>query len=330
VRKTRSDDTDREVLLGVIETGSLSAAARRLGTTTSAVSKRLAKLEARLGVRLVNRSSRRLSPTQAGRRFYERCRRLSDELSDAEREARALGAELRGALRVGVPYTFGQQHLVPLLPEFLDAHPAMDFALVADDRYGDVIEAGLDLVIRTGLPGDSRLKQRKLADDPRVVCASPLYLARRGEPRTPSELAGHAFMRHAYQRPAGRIAFEGPDGDVLVAVRGRVEANHTGMIRDLALAGAGIALLPRFAIVDELAAGTLRVLLDDWRVTPGTAIYALFPDGKQPAPALRAFVAHLAARLPARLATSRAAPARSGAAPATPSARPRKASASRG
>jgi DNA-binding transcriptional LysR family regulator len=294
----------------VVEAGSLSAAARRLGTTTSAVSKRLARLEERLGTRLVNRSSRRLAPTQAGRRFYERCRRLADELSDAEREARALGAELRGVLRVGVPYTFGQQHLVPLLPEFLDAPAGVDVALVADDRYGDVIEAGLDLVIRTGLPGDSRLKQRKLADDPRVVCAAPAYLARHGTPRTPAELSAHTFMRHAYQRPAGRIAFQGPDGDVVVAVRGRVEANHTGMIRDLALAGAGIALLPRFAIVDELADGRLCALLEAWRVTPGTGVYALFPDGKHPAPALRAFVAHLAARLPARLTTSRGSGAR--------------------
>jgi DNA-binding transcriptional LysR family regulator len=318
VRKSTSDDADREMLLGVIESGSLSAAARRLGTTTSAVSKRLSRLEARLGVRLVNRSSRRLAPTQAGRRFYERCRRLADELSDAEREARALGAELRGVLRVGVPYTFGQQHLVPLLPGFLDAHPGLDVALVAEDRYGDVIETGLDVVIRTGPPGDSRLKQRKLADDPRVVCASPAYLARHGAPRTPGELSGHAFMRHAYHRPAGRIVFEGPDGDVVVAVRGRVEANHTGMIRDLALAGAGIAVLPRFAIVAELASGALQPLLDGWRVTPGTAIHALFPDGKHPAPALRAFVAHLAERLPSRLATSRGARARSGAARARP------------
>jgi DNA-binding transcriptional LysR family regulator len=300
VRKA-SDDADREVLLAVIESGSLSAAARRLGTTTSAVSKRLARLEERLGARLVNRSSRRLAPTQAGQRFYERCRRLADELADAEREARALGAELRGVLRVGVPYTFGQQHLVPLLPEFLEAHPGVDVALVADDRYGDVIEAGLDLVIRTGLPGDSRLKQRKLADDPRVVCAAPAYVAHHGAPRTPHELAGHTFMRHAYHRPAGRVAFEGPEGSVVVSVRGRVEANHTGMIRDLALAGAGIAVLPRFAIVEELADGRLRALLPEWRVTPGTAIYALYPDGKHPQPALRAFVAHLAARLPARL-----------------------------
>lgn len=300
-RGAQSDDADRAILVAVVEAGSLAAAARQLGTTTSAVSKRLARLEQRLGARLVNRSSRRLAPTEAGRVFYERCRRVAAELAEAEREARGLGGELRGILRVGVPYTFGQQHLVPLVPEFLAANPGVDLTLVADDRYGDVIEGGLDLVIRTGLAGDSRLKQRKLADDPRTVCATPEYLARHGTPRTPSDLAAHVCMRHALQRPAGRWIFEGHDGSVVVSVRGRVEANHTGMIRDLVLAGVGLGLLPRFAVVDELSDGRLTAVLEDWRVTPGTGVFALFPDGKHPPAALRAFVAHLAARLPARL-----------------------------
>lgn len=284
-----------------MEAGSFAAAARRLGTTTSAVSKRIATLEQRLGVRLLNRSSRRLAPTGAGRLFYERCRRLLEELASAERAVRGYGEELRGVLRVGAPLTFAQLHLVPLLPEFLAAHPALDVALSAEDRFVDVIEHGLDLVIRTARPIDSGLKQRKLADDRRVVCASPAYLERAGVPRSPSELTRHSCMRHAYHTPAGRWVFEGAEGPVVVPVQGRVEVNHTGMIRDLALAGAGIALLPSFAVADDVRAGRLRALLEDWRVTPGAGIHALFPAGRQQPPALRAFVAHLAERLPARL-----------------------------
>jgi DNA-binding transcriptional LysR family regulator len=304
-----SDDAGRGVFLAVVEAGSFSAAARRLGTTTSAVSKRMARLERRLGARLVNRSSRHLAPTEAGRVFYERCRRIADDVAEAERAVRGYAEELRGVLRASAPLTFSQQHLVPLLPDFLAEHPALDVVLAAEDRFVDPIEEGVDLVIRTGRPGDSRLVQRKLAADRRVVCGAPAYFARHGTPREPGELAGHSCMRHALHAPAGRWVFEGPGGRVAVPVRGRFQVNHTGMIRDAAVAGLGVALLPLFAVADDLRARRLEAVLEAWRVPPEVAIYALFPGGRHLPPAVRAFVDFLAARLPARLgAAPRAAP----------------------
>jgi DNA-binding transcriptional LysR family regulator len=299
----KSDDAGRATFVAVVEAGSFSAAARRLGTTTSAVSKRVARLEGQLGTRLLNRSSRRLATTDAGRSFFESCRRLGEELVAAERELRGPSGELRGVLRVSAPLTFSQQHLVPLLPAFLAEHPALDVAVAAEDRYVDPIEEGVDVMLRTGPPGDSRLLQRKLASDRRLVCGAPAYFARHGVPRTPGELASHACMRHALHGPGGRWVFEGPGGRVAVAVRGRLQVNHSGMIRDAAVAGLGVALLPLFAVGDDLRAGRLQAVLEDWRVPPEVGIYALFPAGRHQPPAVRAFVDFLAARLPARLAS---------------------------
>jgi len=307
-----TDDAGRAVFLAVVEAGSFAGAARRLGTTTSAVSKRIAQLERRLGARLVHRSSRHMAPTDAGRLFYERCRRLADELADAERAVRGYAEELRGVLRVSAPLTFAQQHVVPLLPAFLAEHPALEVAIAAEDRFVDPIEEGVDLVIRTGRPGDSRLVQRKLAADRRVVCGAPDYFARHGVPRAPAELASHACMRHALHAAAGRWVFEGPGGRVAVPVRGRFQVNHTGMIRDAALAGLGVALLPLFAVADDLRAGRLKAVLEAWRVPPEVGIYALFPGGRHLPPAVRAFVDHLAKRLPARLAFREATALRKG------------------
>jgi DNA-binding transcriptional LysR family regulator len=306
-----TDDPARAVFVAVVEAGSFAAAARRLGTTTSAVSKRIAAIETRLGARLVHRSSRHLAPTQAGLAFYERCRRIADDVAEAERAVREGAGAPVGAVRVSAPLTFSQQHLVPLLPDFLAAHPRVDVVLVADDRYVDVIEEGVDLAIRTGALPDSGLVRRKLAFDRRVVCASPAYLAQHGAPRAPAELASHACMRHAGHTQhggAGRWTFEGPGGRASVPVRGRFQVNHTGMIRDAALAGLGVALLPLFAIGDDLRSGRLVALLEDWRVPPEVGIHALFPAGRSEPAAVRAFVEFLAARLPARLNPGRTDP----------------------
>jgi DNA-binding transcriptional LysR family regulator len=293
------------VFQAVVEAGSFAAAARALGTTTSAVSKRIAAIESRLDVRLLNRSSRRLAPTQAGRAFYERCRRIAEEVADAERAAREDSRELSGVVHVSAPLTFSQLHLVPLLPDFLAAHPRVDVVLAADDRYVDVIGEGVDLVIRTGPLTDSSLVRRKLADDRRVVCASPAYVTDHGAPLAPGDLAGHPCMRHTGHAGAGRWAFANGKEKASVAVRGRLHVNHTGMIRDAALAGLGVALLPLFAIADDLRAQRLVPLLDGWRVVPDVGIYALLPGGRDAAAPVRALVEFFAAQLPARLQASR-------------------------
>jgi DNA-binding transcriptional LysR family regulator len=208
-------------------------------------------------------------------------------------------------VRVSAPLTFSQLHLVPLLADFFAAQPRVDVALAADDRYVDVIEEGVDLVIRTGHLADSGLVRRKLADDRRVVCASPDYVARRGAPRLPADLAAHDCMRHAGHAGAGRWSFASAAGKASVSVRGRLHVNHTGMIRDAAVAGLGVALLPLFAIADDLRAGRLVPLLDGWRVVPDVGIHALLPGGRDAPAPVRALVDFLAARLPARLQAPR-------------------------
>jgi DNA-binding transcriptional LysR family regulator len=301
-RGRRLDDLDEMVVFArVVERGSLSAAARSLGMTTSAVSKRIAALEGKLRTRLLHRTTRKLATTDAGDALYARVRRVLADLDDAEHEVTGLGGGLRGRVRVSASLTFGQLHLAPLVADFLLQHPDLRVELRLSDRYVDVVGEDFDLAIRAGHLLDSSLIARKLAPDPRVVCGAPAYLDRHGTPRTPADLARHNCMHHAYSGAGTTWSFEGPSGRVDVKVQGTLCINHSGAIREAALRGLGLALLPRFAVIDQIRSGALRLVLEDHSVAEA-GVYALTPQGAHPTLKVRALVDFLAERLPARLA----------------------------
>jgi DNA-binding transcriptional LysR family regulator len=299
--RRRLDDLDEMLaFVRVVERGSLSAAARALGMTTSAISKRIAAIEGKLRTQLLRRTTRKLSTTEAGQALYARLQRVLAELADAEREVVGLGGGLRGVVRVSASMTFGQLHLAPLLADFLLDNPELRVELRLSDRFVDVVGEDFDVAIRIGRLVDSSLIARKLAPDERVVCAAPAYLEARGEPRTPADLARHNCMRHVYGDASSTWSFEGPDGPVDVTVQGTLHVNHTGAIREAVLRGLGVALLPMFAVAGDVRSGALTTLLRDYRPSD-TAIYAVTPQGAHPTAKVRALVDFLAARLPARL-----------------------------
>ena len=299
--RRRLDDLDEMLaFVRVVERGSLSAAARALGMTTSAISKRIAAIEAKLRTQLLRRTTRKLSTTEAGQALYARLQRVLAELADAEREVIGLGGGLRGVVRVSASMTFGHLHLAPLVADFLLDNPELRVELRLSDRFVDVVGEDFDVAIRIGRLVHSSLVARKLAPDVRVVCAAPAYLKARGEPRTPADLASHNCMRHVYGDATSTWSFDGPDGPVHVIVQGTLHVNHTGAIREATLRGLGVALLPMFAVADDVRSGALTTVLHDYRPSD-TAIYALMPQGSHPTAKVRALVNFLAARLPARL-----------------------------
>jgi DNA-binding transcriptional LysR family regulator len=294
---------EMRTFVGVVEGQSFSAAARALGATTSAVSKRIAALEGKLGTQLFHRTTRTLATTEAGQVLYERVRRVLTELADAERDVIGLGEGLRGVVRVSAPVTFGQLHVAPLVADFLLEHREVRIELTLDDRYVNVVADGYDLAIRAGRLVDSTLIARKLASDRRVVCATPSYLERHGVPRTPADLAGHDCMRHALHDASSTWVFDGPHGRESVVVQSSLRLNHGGAIRAAALRGLGLALLPGFTVDDDLRSGALRTVLDEYRLPP-SGIYAVMPADAHATRKVRSLVDHVARALPARLDAS--------------------------
>lgn len=287
------------VFAQVVDSRSFSAAAARLGVSKSAVSKQIAKLEDRLGARLLNRTTRTLSPTDAGQDFYERCLRVVREVEEAERAITHLSAEPRGLLRLNAPATFGREYLAPLVPEMLARWPELRIEALFEDRFVDVVAEGFDLVIRITRLQDSSLVARRIASCRRVVCAAPSYLARRGVPRTPAELLQHDCILYSYATDQNEWEFVGPDGRLeTVRVDGRLRANNAEVTLAALLAGAGLALSPDFIVGPDIAAGRLVPLLTDYE-NPFGAIYAVWPHNRNLAPKVRAVVDFLVERFAA-------------------------------
>ncbi|WP_438610844.1 LysR family transcriptional regulator [Inquilinus sp.] len=287
------------VFAQVVDSRSFSAAAARLGLSKSAVSKQIAKLEDRLGARLLNRTTRTLSPTDAGQDFYERCIRVAREVEEAERAITHLSAEPRGLLRLNAPASFGREYLAPLVPEILARWPELRIEALFEDRFVDVVAEGFDLVIRITRLQDSSLVARRIASCRRLVCAAPSYLARRGVPRTPAELLQHDCILYSYATDQNEWEFVGPDGRLeTVRVDGRLRANNAEVTLAALLAGAGLALSPDFIVGPDIAAGRLVPLLTDYE-NPFGAIYAVWPHNRNLAPKVRAVVDFLVERFAA-------------------------------
>lgn len=280
----------------VVETGSFSKAARDLGVSKSAVSKQISRLEDRLGVRLLNRTTRRHSLTEAGTSFYEGCQRMLAEADSAEAAVSHLASGPRGTLKVNAPMSFGVHHLGPALADFLVTYPELSVDMVLNDRLVDLVEEGFDVGLRIGKLADSSLIARRLAPCRHVLCAAPSYLSSRPAPVHPDDLKAHCCLHYSYLSVGQTWRFTGPEGTRKVTVVGRLRINNGDLLKDAAVEGLGIALLPSFIIGEELRAGRLVPVMVDWRPSLDSAIHAVYPASRNLSPKVRVFIDFLSAR----------------------------------
>lgn len=286
---------DLRLFFRVLDTGSISGAARSLDLSVAVASQRLKRLEASLGVRLLHRTTRRLHATPEGLALAEQGRAPFEDLEVLTGGLRKGGGSVAGTLRVTMSASFGKQYVSPLLPVFLAQHPALRVAVNLDDRVTDLVGSGFDLAIRIGALDDSSLVARRLASNRRVLCASPAYLARRGTPRTPADLSGHDGVLLVGRNGRQDVwTLAGPQGPVDVRMQGRFESNLGEVLRDAALADLGIALHSYWHVSDDLHSGRLVVVLPGYPVAE-TAIWAVMPQRRMVPPRVTAFVDFLAA-----------------------------------
>jgi len=285
--------TEMSVFSRVVAAGSLSSAARELGLSPAMVSRRLSALEARLGVRLLNRTTRTLRLTDEGANYYDTCSRLLSEIDEAEAAVSAGRIEPRGALKVALPASFGNRHIAPLVPRFAERYPNVKLALSLSDRTVNIIEEGFDLAVRIAHLEDSSLAARRLAPNRRVVCASPAYLRRYGMPRTPQDLAGHNCitstdfsMNWDYTDPGGAAG--------AVRVTGRYACDNWEVLREWALAGLGVALKSTWDVRQHLEDGSLVPLFPGYTFGSDVAIYAVYPHRRHLPAKTRVFIEFLA------------------------------------
>jgi DNA-binding transcriptional LysR family regulator len=278
----------------VVETGSFSAAARQLNVGQPAVSKTIAQLEGRLQVSLLTRSTHRLTPTEAGMRFYERAKAAIREADEAELAARGAGAGLSGCLRISAATTFARLYILPLLPRFLDAHPELEIDVILDDRVIDLIAEGVDVSLRMGALPDSSAVARKLATGGRSVFATPSYLARAGEPRSPADLAAHETIIYTQLTDAWSFTRAGTEASV--TVRGRVRVNAAEGLRAAVLADMGLTIGSDWMFGPELASGAVVRVLQDWSLPP-IDLWAVFPAGRMASAKARAFASFVEAAI---------------------------------
>ena len=284
---------EMQTFTAVVDAGSFVRAAEELGMSKAAVSRYVADLETRLGVRLLHRTTRKLSLTEEGSVFNIRCRELLSGVEEAEAEVTSRAGAAQGLLRVNVPVTFGIQHLASLWGKFHTQHPQVRLDVTLSDRIVDVVEEGYDLAIRIAELPSSSLISKRLAKTRIVLCASPEYLASHGTPSHPAELNDHATIAYRYWSTKDAWLFEGPEGPVNITIKPWVQTNNGDTCRAIALANQGIILHPTFLIGDDLAAGRLVEILPEYRSIE-LGIYAIYPTRKHIAPKVRALVNFLA------------------------------------
>jgi DNA-binding transcriptional LysR family regulator len=289
--------TDIAVFVQVVESGSFTAAADRLGLSKSVASKSVTRLETRLGARLLSRTTRRLSLTEAGAVLHERARRGLQEIGDAEAEVSRLQGAPRGTLRVNAPTSFGILHVSPALPEFLARYPEVAVDLHLDDRKLDIVDEGFDVSLRISELPDSSLVSRRLAPCRHAVVAAPAYLERRGVPRTPGELRDHEIITYRYQDSSDEWRFRDRNGVTeTVPVRGPLRTNNSLALREALLGGAGVTRTPTFIVGRDIQEGRLVRLLADYD-TLEVSIYLVYPQRRHLSPKVRAFVDFMAERI---------------------------------
>jgi DNA-binding transcriptional LysR family regulator len=285
-----------EAFVTVVDAGSFSAAAERLGIAKSMVSRRVGELESRLGAQLLHRTTRRLSLTESGRDFYERATRLLIDLDEAEQSVVSGQAALRGRLRLAAPLSFGVLHLAEALDEFALLHPELKLDIHLDDRQINLVEEGFDLAVRIGQLQDSSLVARPLAPIHFVLCASPAYLERHGEPRHPKDLSTHQGLVYGNLPESQQWCFIGRDGEEVVAHPSlRLRANNGDLLLRAAVDGLGIIMMPTFIGYQSLARGELVPLLPDWQFRSAT-LNAVYPSRRHLPVRVRLLIDFLAER----------------------------------
>lgn len=282
---------DLDIFARVVTAGSMSAAGRELGYSPAVISKRIRKLEERLGIRLLQRTTRQIAMTEAGQGFYERVVAILASAEEAEAWVSRSSSAVRGLLRVSAPTSFGRLHVAPHLAPFLDRYPELTIELVLSDAFVDIVGEGFDLAIRIADLQDSSLVARRLASNHRVLCATPSYLAARGAPATIVDLQRHRLLTHN----ADQWRLEGPDGPAAVRVTSPLRTNSSEVVREAVLAGAGIALRSTWDVGPELRSGRLVQVLPGWGGSRRVAIHAVYPSRRHLAQKVRVFIDHLAA-----------------------------------
>ena len=277
----------------VISDGSFVAAATRLDMSPQLVSKYVAQLEERLGVRLLNRSTRRLSLTEAGKAYGDRCRQVLADIDELEAAVGEMTARARGTLRVNAPMSFGVSHLAPAIAGFQISQPDVNVDLVLNDRVVDVLSEGFDLAIRIGRLQESSLVARRLAPVRLMVCASPAYLEKHGTPTSPTDLSEHNCLNYSYHSERGHWTLERNGKTQTVEVNGTICANNGDALRLAALADAGVILQPTFIVGKDIRAGRLQVVLPSYRVAD-FAVYAVYPHRQYLSAKVRTFIDYLA------------------------------------
>jgi len=282
---------DMRLFCQVMESGSFTAAAEQLGLSKQFVSRRLIQLEDRLGVRLLNRSTRRLDVTPLGQSYYESALRLLSEVEQVEQGIAGQNSEARGTIRLSAPLSFAMAHLGSLLPLFLQHHPHVSVEVDLSDRPVDLISEGYDLVLRIGTLEDSTLIARRIASVQRVYCASPDYLAAHGAPLTPEDLAHHECLPYGHGRQV-QWRFQAKGKPLTLNVSGRMRVNNGELLREAAVAGLGITYLPTFIVAQALEQGQLVSVLKDFVPEPLT-LSAVYPQHRQSSRPVQALVEFL-------------------------------------
>ncbi|HSQ82545.1 MAG TPA: LysR family transcriptional regulator [Casimicrobiaceae bacterium] len=280
----------------VVESGSFARAAERIGVSVSAISRQVADLEAHLGARLLNRTTRRLSLTESGSVYYERCVQLLADLEEADEAVSSTAVVPRGTLRLTAPIGFGSGYLASAIAEFRERHPQLRFDVQLSDRAVDLVDEGLDLAVRIGEIGSQALIGRRVGVSQLVCCASPSYVERSEPLRTPADLAAHACLTYEYSSIGNHWRFTAATGVAHeVRVSGPAHANNGAMLAALAAAGVGIILEPDFIVAADVRAGRLVRLLPDY-AAPSIGIHAAYPSRRHLSAKVRAFVDFLAVR----------------------------------
>jgi DNA-binding transcriptional LysR family regulator len=280
-----------ETFVFVVETGSFSAAARRLNIGQPAVSKTIAQLESRLAVRLLLRSTRGLTPTEAGLAFFERAKRAIEEADEADNAARGAASGLSGNLRICAAVTFGRMHIVPHLGPFLEQNPELNIDLMLDDRNVNLVEEGVDVALRMGTLSDSGLTARKIAECRRVVLGTPAYFEKYGEPTCPTDLGDHQAIVYTLSGGANWL-FKQADEEQPVIINGRIRVSAAEGLRAAVLSHQGLTVASEWMFAPELAIGTVREVMSEWTL-PNQDLWAVFPTGRMASAKARVFVEYV-------------------------------------
>jgi DNA-binding transcriptional LysR family regulator len=296
-----NDFSNIELFARTIEAGSFSELGRRLHMAPSSISRQINALEKELGARLLQRTTRKISLTEAGQIYYERISKILSDLDEARQAISQLQAEPKGILRINAAIPFGERKLVPVIPEFLDQYPDVQVDLTLEDRAIDLVKERVDLAIRIGKLDDSSIVARKLADNRFVVCSSKQYFKAHGQPRTPEELSQHNCLINKNIYNSNTWQFRKNNSTKDITVTGNFQTNTGGSVYRAMLSHLGIAVFPTWFIGEEIKQGLLQTVLEDYEVTlpalTQSGVYALYPAGQYLPPKVRVFIDYLIEKL---------------------------------